>query len=180
MFFIFLKYIKPLNEVDQFVPPHVDYQKKCYEQEAFIFSGPQIPRTGGLILANNGSLEAVWDLIRQDPFYINEIADFRVVEFIPRMHDDRFACFVNKENTTSKQFFIDDEKRMFIIDLKYIKPLDEIDALVPSHVVFLKECYNRREIICSGPKHPRTGGVILANVHSLSEASIERQTKNCC
>jgi uncharacterized protein YciI len=169
MFFIFLKYVKPLNEVDQFVPPHVDFLKKCYEQDAFIFSGPQNPRAGGLILANNDSVEAVWDLIKKDPFYTNEIADFTVVEFIPWMHDDRFACFVNKEKSTSKQFFIDDEKRMFIIDLKYIKPLDEVDALVPPHVAFLKGCYNRREFICSGPKHPRTGGVILANVHSVEE-----------
>jgi hypothetical protein len=64
----------------------------------------------------------VWNLIKKDPFYTNEIADFTVVEFIPWMHDDRFACFVNKEKNTSKQFIIDDEKKMFIIDLKYIKP----------------------------------------------------------
>ena len=68
MFFILLKYIKPLNEVDQFVPPHVDFLKKCYEQDAFVFSGPQNLRAGGLILANNDSLEAVWNLIKKDPF----------------------------------------------------------------------------------------------------------------
>ena len=167
MFLIFLKYIKPLSEVDQFFPSHVEFLKKCYGEGVFIFSGPQVPRVGGLILANSNSLDALWNLIKEDPFYTNEIADFTVIEFIPRMHDDRFAWFVDKEECTSKQFFIDDEKKMFIVDLKYVEPLDQVDALLPAHVEFLKDCYSRREFICSGPKHPRTGGVILANGSSL-------------
>lgn len=169
MYFIHLKYIKPLNEVDQFVPPHVDFLKTCYEQGAFVFSGPQIPRAGGLILANSNSLDAVWNLIKQDPFYTHAIADFTVVEFIPWLYDDRFACFVNKEKSPSKQVLINDEKKMFIIDIKYIKPIDQVDAMAAPHVEFLKECYNRHEFICLGPKHPRTGGVILANLPSLEE-----------
>jgi uncharacterized protein YciI len=169
MFLILLKYIQPLSKVDQFVPPHVDFLKKCYEKDAIVFSGPQIPRTGGLILSNIGSSEAVWDLIIKDPFYTHEIADFTVVEFNPWMHDDRFACFVNKEKNPSKQFLINDEKKMFIIDVSYIKPVEEVDAMAPPHVEFLKGCLNRREFICAGPKNPRTGGVILANLQTLED-----------
>lgn len=169
MFYIFLRYIKPVNEVDKSAAPHVDFLKKCHEQSAFVFSGPLNPRIGGLILANNDSLESMWNLIKKDPYFINKMADYTIIEFIPRMYDDRFACFVNKEKSTSKGPLIDNEKIMFLIDLKYIKPLDQVDALMAQHVEFLKGCYNRHEFVCSGPKQPRTGGIILANMNCLEE-----------
>lgn len=169
LYFVILKYIKPLDEVDRLVPPHVDFLKECYEEDAFIFSGPQQPRVGGLILSKNDTLEALWSQLKRDPFYENEIADIRVIEFIPRLYDDRFACFAKKEINTSKQILIDDEKTMFVIDLNYIVPLDQVDALLPQHRDYLLDCYQRHEFICSGPKLPRTGGIILANMHSLEE-----------
>lgn len=169
LYFVFLKYIKSLDEVDRLVPPHVDFLKQCYEEDAFIFSGPQQPRVGGLILSKNDSLEAVWAQLKRDPFYENEIADITVIEFIPRLYDDRFACFAKKEINTSKQILIDHEKTMFVIDLHYIVPLEQVDALLPQHREYLLEGYQRREFICSGPKQPRTGGIILANARSLEE-----------
>lgn len=96
MFIILLKYIQPLDRVDKFVSAHIEFLKDCYEQSKVIFSGPRVPRTGGLILANVESSEAVWMLINKDPFYIHQIAEFEVIEFKPRMYDPRFDCFINQ------------------------------------------------------------------------------------
>ena len=96
MFLLLLKYVKPLEQVDEFVPAHVEFLKACYERGLFVFSGPRIPRTGGIILANVDSLEAVWALIKQDPFYIHQIAEFEVIEFKPWMYEPRFSCFIDE------------------------------------------------------------------------------------
>ncbi|MDM0012006.1 YciI family protein [Variovorax sp. J22P168] len=51
---------------------------------------------------------------------------------------------------------------MFVITLTYIRPLDELDALMPKHVAWLKKHYKSGLFIASGRQVPRNGGVILA------------------
>lgn len=54
---------------------------------------------------------------------------------------------------------------MFIINLTYIKSLEEVDAHLAAHVDFLKSGYDKGYFIASGRKAPRTGGVILSNLN---------------
>ncbi len=51
---------------------------------------------------------------------------------------------------------------MFLISINYIKPLEEVDALLDAHLEYLEEQYKNRKFIVSGGKIPRTGGIILA------------------
>ncbi len=51
---------------------------------------------------------------------------------------------------------------MLIIDLQYQKPLDEVEKHLAEHRAFLGECYAKGYLLASGPKSPRTGGVIVA------------------
>ena len=51
---------------------------------------------------------------------------------------------------------------MFIVTLTYLKPVDEIDALMHDHVEWLRKGYDEGLFIASGRRIPRTGGVILA------------------
>lgn len=51
---------------------------------------------------------------------------------------------------------------MFIINLNYIVPLEQIDAHMVEHVKFLKKYYKQNVFVASGRKVPRTGGIILA------------------
>jgi len=60
---------------------------------------------------------------------------------------------------------------MFVIDLNYIAPLSELDAQMPAHMKFLKECYKSNLFLTSGRKVPRTGGIIIAT--GKSKAAIE-------
>lgn len=55
---------------------------------------------------------------------------------------------------------------MFIIQLDYVRPLDEIDALIPAHRMFLEQQYAAGHFLLSGRKEPRTGGIIIASVAS--------------
>ncbi len=95
MFVIILKYAKPLERIDELVAAHIKFLDRFYNQGKFIASGRRNPRTGGVILANASSVEEVWDIIKQDPFYIDGAAEYEVIEFIPSNYDSRFECFVN-------------------------------------------------------------------------------------
>ena len=64
---------------------------------------------------------------------------------------------------------------MFIIDLNYIAPLEELDQHMTDHVNHLIKYYDKNIFIASGRKEPRTGGVILALADS--KATVEEIIK---
>jgi uncharacterized protein YciI len=55
---------------------------------------------------------------------------------------------------------------MFIIDLHYIVPLEQLDEHMAEHVKYLEKYYKADVFIVSGRKVPRTGGIILAQADS--------------
>lgn len=61
---------------------------------------------------------------------------------------------------------------MLIAILKYIKPLNEIDALLPKHREYLQTLLNQHKLLVSGKLQPRTGGVIIAK--NMTRAEFEK------
>lgn len=59
---------------------------------------------------------------------------------------------------------------MILILLRYVKPVEEVEAHTPAHREFLQRMYAEGKLICSGPRDPRTGGVILADLDSEVDA----------
>lgn len=85
MFIAILTYKKPLEEVDRHLQAHRDYLAEHYAAGDFIASGPQTPRVGGVIMMKADNREEANSIIAQDPFNINGIADYLIVEFTPTM-----------------------------------------------------------------------------------------------
>lgn len=85
VFIAILTYKKSLNDVDKFLASHRKYLAKHYAAGDFIASGPQIPRVGGIIMMKADSRDAIDTIIAEDPFHINDIADYQIVEFTPTM-----------------------------------------------------------------------------------------------
>ncbi len=83
MFIAIVTYKKPLEEVDRFLQAHRDYLAVHYAAGHLIASGPQTPRVGGVIMIKAESRAEVDSFISQDPFNINGIADYQIVEFTP-------------------------------------------------------------------------------------------------
>lgn len=81
MFVIILTYKRPLEEVLKHLPAHCGYLDRHYAAGTFVCSGPQLPRTGGVILCRAVDRLAVDGLILDDPFYTEGIADYEVIEF---------------------------------------------------------------------------------------------------
>lgn len=61
---------------------------------------------------------------------------------------------------------------MFIFSLTYVKPLSDVERLLPAHIEFLDEHYKKHLFMCSGRKVPRTGGIILCNCTDMVEAKV--------
>lgn len=59
---------------------------------------------------------------------------------------------------------------MFIFNLTYVRPLSEVERLLPAHIRFLDEHYKKHLFMCSGRKIPRTGGIILCNCDKMDRA----------
>jgi uncharacterized protein YciI len=58
---------------------------------------------------------------------------------------------------------------MFVIDLKYIVPLEQLDVHMTEHVKYLHKYYKLNVFVASGRKVPRTGGIILAKGKTREE-----------
>lgn len=58
---------------------------------------------------------------------------------------------------------------MFIILLNYIKPISEVEAVIPAHLDYLERFYQLDKFVISGRKSPRTGGVILCQASDKDE-----------
>lgn len=64
---------------------------------------------------------------------------------------------------------IREDQNLFVVDLHYIVPLEEIEPHIEPHLAFLDEHYAAGCFIASGAKVPRTGGVIIATAESRSQ-----------
>lgn len=59
---------------------------------------------------------------------------------------------------------------MFILSLRYVRPLDEVEALLADHVEWLKANHAAGYFLAWGRKVPREGGVIFARVGDRAQA----------
>ncbi len=85
MFVILLNYKKPLSIVDRFVGEHREFLEQHYISGHFLLSGRKEPRTGGVILAKAETKSEIESIVRSDPFYREQIAEYEIVEFVPSM-----------------------------------------------------------------------------------------------
>ena len=82
MFIIDLNYIVPLEKLDAHMAEHVKYLHKYYRKNMFVASGRKVPRTGGIILALADSEALVKKIIKEDPFYKHQLAEFTITQFL--------------------------------------------------------------------------------------------------
>lgn len=94
MFVVILTYKKPLEIIDQYVAEHRAYLDKGYKDNFFIASGPQNPRTGGIIISQLNNRAQLENILKQDPFIIHELADYEMIEFNPVKYHNNFASFI--------------------------------------------------------------------------------------
>ena len=90
LYVVVVSYIKPIEEIDRFLAAHRSFLKRHYASNRFLASGPQNPRNGGVIISKGNSKEEVLNLLKEDPFMVNGIARYEVIEFDPVLYHDSF------------------------------------------------------------------------------------------
>src|ERR1700756_2832432 len=85
-FVVEISYRVPLARIEETVPAHRAHLQTGYEQGLLLASGPQLPRTGGILLARAPSREVLEDFIARDPYRVQDLADYRLIEFQPVKH----------------------------------------------------------------------------------------------
>lgn len=93
-FVIEVTYAAPLLAIDELLAAHRAHLEQGYRTGMLLLSGPQVPRTGGVILARAKSLEELQTFIDADPFSTRGVAKYRVVEFQPTKHQDWMKAWV--------------------------------------------------------------------------------------
>ncbi|MEQ2353484.1 YciI family protein [Pseudoalteromonas piscicida] len=94
IFIVNLTYVTEIEQVEPLLAPHIAFLERFYANGTFIASGRKVPRTGGVILAKASSEAELLDVVRQDPFYVAEVARYDIIEFVP----SKFAsCFTEVE-----------------------------------------------------------------------------------
>ena len=93
LFLILLDHVAPPEELDRHAAAHRQFlTEQCAAGRLLVF-GPQIPRTGGVILACVDSRVEADALIRRDPFVVAAVATFRIVEFVALATHPALAAF---------------------------------------------------------------------------------------
>lgn len=83
MFLVSLTYIRPLEEIDNFIPEHVEFLNKHYDLGYFQLSGRKEPRTGGVILVTVKNRSKLDQILAQDPFHRENLAKYEVTKIVP-------------------------------------------------------------------------------------------------
>jgi uncharacterized protein YciI len=84
MFILSLTYVKPNDEADRHMEPHMAWVKEGYAKGWFLASGRKVPRTGGVIFAI-GDPTAIEAYVAADPFTLNGVAEYKITELAVTM-----------------------------------------------------------------------------------------------
>ena len=96
MIIIQTTYKASLNEVNKYLNAHREFLDYYYKQGVLLASGPQNPRTGGIIIAAGKDKSVIESIFQKDPFYLAEIADYQFIEFMPIKHCDALKDIIEK------------------------------------------------------------------------------------
>jgi uncharacterized protein YciI len=79
MLVLSLTYVKPDEEADRYMEPHMAWVKEGYARGWFLASGRKVPRTGGVILAA-GERAEIEAYVAADPFTVHGVAEYEITE----------------------------------------------------------------------------------------------------
>lgn len=83
MFLIQLRFSKNKANASQFMDGHNAWLKKGFSSGIFLLAGSIQPNLGGAIIASNATLEQIQEVVQQDPFVVENVVSFEIIEISP-------------------------------------------------------------------------------------------------
>ncbi|MBK7644847.1 MAG: DinB family protein [Planctomycetes bacterium] len=90
-FVIESRYLADLARIDEKLLAHRAHLETGFQSGMLLASGPQVPRSGGMILARARERREIEEFLARDPFVLAGISEYRVVEFEPVKQAPSFA-----------------------------------------------------------------------------------------
>ena len=94
MYIILIRYVKPIEAVDQQKAAHSKYLDKFYAEGRMIVSGRRIDLTGGVLIANMAARAEVEQMIEGEPYKTSGVAEYEVIDFHPSKYAQDFGPFL--------------------------------------------------------------------------------------
>ncbi|WP_313654700.1 YciI family protein [Pantoea sp.] len=90
MYVVFLNYVRPVEEVDALLAPHLDWLDRYFAADIFIAAGRKDPRTGGMLLVRDIERERLDAILAEDPFVA--VAQYEVTKVNVTRAAEAFAA----------------------------------------------------------------------------------------
>ena len=90
-----ITYTAPLKRIEEIMPQHRAFLQTGYDCGWLLMSGPQNPRTGGIVVARAPSLEEIQSFFGLDPYQLNQVATYRFAEFSPVKRQPSMESWIN-------------------------------------------------------------------------------------
>lgn len=85
------KYTQPLAVVDLHRAAHHEYLKPLFLVDKLLTCGRQNTQTGGVIIAKEISREEFEEILKNDPFVVERVAQYNIIEFTPSFNHRNFT-----------------------------------------------------------------------------------------
>lgn len=92
MYIVYLKYVRPLEEVEAVLDPHVAWLNKYFDAGVFITAGRKDPRTGGVLMVKDIDRERLNTILAEDPF--QAVAEYEVTKVNVTRSAEEFQSLV--------------------------------------------------------------------------------------
>ena len=87
-FVIEIKYTVPFEELGEVIPMHREFLNVGYKNGWLLMSGPQNPKTGGIVIARAENENILLEYFKKDPYAVHNVAEHKFTEFNPLMHQE--------------------------------------------------------------------------------------------
>lgn len=97
MFIVLLKFSENKKLASDFMEDHRSWIKKGLDDGIFLLVGSLQPNQGGGILASNTTPSEIELRVKEDPFVVQNIVTYEILEITPSMADERLQFLMNKD-----------------------------------------------------------------------------------
>lgn len=81
-------YKAPIEKIEETTLEHRGFLRTGYDKGFILLSGPQVPRTGGIVIAKAESMEAISEFFSSDPYQKKGLAEYTFIEFNPKNYQE--------------------------------------------------------------------------------------------
>ena len=94
-FVVEITYRVPAESLGETLTAHRAFLQTGYDRGLLLLSGPQNPKTGGIVIARAESAADIQEFFTHDPYRLQGYADYRFVEFDPVKRQPFMENWVN-------------------------------------------------------------------------------------